>query len=158
MRRLRLPAFHVVVLALCASVLLGGSCSWSWKSGDDKDSGEGGVIIVTEAADFGGWQLAAPLAGHDGVLSVQRGWEGENPFFGEWLVRWTGHVRATHVVFDPERISLTELLGLARTARADAPRVTLHARSAAQQKVAREAWPEGTPRLLLRRATAFRPD
>ena len=158
MRHLRLPPLHVALLALCASVLVGGSCSFSSKTSDDEDEDQGGVIIVTEEAQFGGWQLAGPLAGHDGVVSVKRGWDGDGPFFGELFVRWTGHRRVTRVSFDPDRIGLPELLGLARTARAEAERVTFYAQSSTQQKAAREAWPEGSPRLVMRRAATFHAD
>jgi hypothetical protein len=152
------PATRLLLLLLLAVLLQGSSCSWAFSSGgggddDDKDDG-GGVIIVTEEATFGGSRLARDVAGVPGVVSTRAAWQGDGPFLGAWLAPWTGHVRVSHVTFDPARLPLASLLSEVHALRAadGARRVTFHARSAAQERAARAAWPAGEPRLRGQRA------
>ncbi len=150
------PATRLLLLLLLAALLQGSSCSWAFHSGgsddDDKDDG-GGVIIITEEATFGGSRLARDVASLPGVVSARAAWQGDGPFLGAWLAPWTGHVRVSRVTFDPDRLSLAGLLTEVHDLRsaAGARRVTFHARSSAQERVAREAWPAGAPMLRIRR-------
>jgi hypothetical protein len=152
------PAARLALLLLLAVLLQGSSCSWAFHSGggdddDDQDDG-GGVIIVTEEATFGGHRLARDVAGLPGVVSARTAWQGDGPFLGAWLAPWTGHVRVSRVAFDPARLSLAGLLAEVHALRAadGARRVTFHARSSAQERVARESWPAGAPVLRIARA------
>lgn len=168
------PAYHAVMpnavpsrrplralaLLMLASLLCGGDCHWAFSSGDSDDDGDhdGGTVIIVDEATFGGWDLADELTAEPGVLSVQRGWDGDAPFLGPSLARWTGHARVLRLRYDVAATDLTRLVRAARAARAGERRLTVFVRDEAEADAARAAFPpDSLPRLRLRDVDAFRP-
>ena len=70
----------------------------------------------TEIADFGGgcfWCMEAVFERLPGVVSVTSGYAGghtENPTYKDVCSETTGHAEVTEIVFDPTKISYTQLL------------------------------------------------
>src|SRR5271170_1258027 len=70
----------------------------------------------TEIADFGGgcfWCMEAVFERLPGVISVTSGFAGgttENPTYEEVCTETTGHAEVTEIVFDPAKISYSQLL------------------------------------------------
>lgn len=151
---------RALAVLLLASLLCGGDCHWAFSSGDDDDDDDhdGGTVIVVDEATFGGWDLADELAREPGVLSALRGWDGDAPFLGPALARWTGHSRVVRLRYDVAATDLASLVRAARAARAGERRLTVHVRDEAEAAMARAAFPsDALPRLRLRDVDAFRP-
>jgi len=70
----------------------------------------------TEIADFGGgcfWCMEAVFERLPGVLSVTSGFAGgttDNPTYEQVCTETTGHAEVTQIVFDPSKISYSQLL------------------------------------------------
>ena len=150
------------LLLVLAAILPGGSCFWSFKSGDgndDDDDFNGGIIVIVEEATFGGWDVGPVLGSRPGVLSVTPGWDGGMlPFLGASLAPWTGQARVSQVRFDPAQVSFAELVGAVRAERLGTWRMSVYAASPEQELEAAALFPAGTlPQLRLRTAGCFTP-
>jgi peptide-methionine (S)-S-oxide reductase len=73
---------------------------------------------TTEIADLGGgcfWCMEAVFERLPGVISVTSGFAGghtENPTYQEVCTETTGHAEVTEIVFDPAKISYSQLLNV----------------------------------------------
>lgn len=71
-----------------------------------------------EKAIFAGgcfWCMVEPFEEQDGILSVTSGYTGghvENPTYEQVKSQTTGHTEAVEIVFDPEKISYEQLVGI----------------------------------------------
>ena len=108
---------------LIAVVLVGGICGMLWHQDWRKtpaSEGKGAVMIHNpedlRTATFAGgcfWCVEADFEKLDGVVEVVSGYTGgrrPNPTYEEVSAGGTGHVEAVQVVYDPRRISYTQLL------------------------------------------------
>ncbi len=72
----------------------------------------------TETADFGGgcfWCMEAVFERVPGVVSVTSGFAGgttPNPTYDEVCTETTGHAEVTEIVFDPSKVSYSQLLNV----------------------------------------------
>ncbi|MBN1871328.1 MAG: peptide-methionine (S)-S-oxide reductase MsrA [Candidatus Omnitrophica bacterium] len=82
---------------------------------DDKLQSE---VNMVERATFAGgcfWCMEPPFEGLEGVISVVAGYTGGttiNPTYEEVSKGATGHVESVQIIYDPSKISYSELLGV----------------------------------------------
>jgi len=76
------------------------------------------ALGVTETATFAGgcfWCMEKPFEKLDGVIFVESGYTGgpwENPTYEEVSAGITGHAEAVRIVYDPSKISYSDLLDM----------------------------------------------
>ncbi len=103
-----------MVYFLTALIVAGSGIVISTISGDDMDSKN----MKTETATFAGgcfWCVESDFKNVDGVIDVISGYTGgkkENPTYEEVSGGKTGHLEAVQVVFDPQKISYSEILDI----------------------------------------------
>jgi len=100
--------FLIIALGLLAL----GAASWGGESGGVGKTGGAGLVKATFA---GGcfWCMEPPFEQLEGVVSVTAGYTGGetvNPTYEEVSTGRTGHAEAVEILFDPARISYTQLL------------------------------------------------
>jgi peptide methionine sulfoxide reductase msrA/msrB len=106
-------------LFIFAILLLSGLILADWTDAGKKESG-GSMAMGNEygAATFAGgcfWCVEADLEKVDGVIEVISGYSGgstEHPTYEQVSAGGTGHVEAVQVIYDPRKISYSQLLDL----------------------------------------------
>ena len=101
----RLSRCYTLLLLMCAAF------ASNAETGNTQTQGTG-----TATATFAGgcfWCMEGPFDKLDGVISTTSGYTGgtlENPTYKQVSRGGTGHAEVLQVIYDPERISYTELL------------------------------------------------
>jgi len=100
---------------ICRSLLLL-LVAWGAQASDSGQTGQSAGTTGLATATFAGgcfWCMEPPFDKLDGVISTTSGYTGgskPNPGYKEVSRGTTGHAEAVQIVYDPQRISYTELL------------------------------------------------